>query len=211
MPTLLRLDASAAAADSTSRSLTAAFAAAFAASPGNAVVNRDLHADPVPHLPHPQLHWAAPLRNGSAPDPANEARQEALIVELLAADVLVIGYPLYNYSLPSSLKAWIDHVHVPGRTAAAAGSGSPLAGRPAVLVVTRGGDYGPGALNEGRDLATPVLELVLGEEMGMDVSVVACQWTLAGNGSDREARLRRGERERAAALEAVRVLGSRLN
>ena len=83
MPTLLRLDASAAVADSTSRSLTAAFAAAFAGSPGNAVVHRDLHADPVPHLPHPQLHWAAALRSGGAPDPADEARQEALIAELL--------------------------------------------------------------------------------------------------------------------------------
>ncbi|GAA2122175.1 FMN-dependent NADH-azoreductase [Glycomyces algeriensis] len=208
MARLLQLDASAAVEGSTSRSLTAAFAAAFAAVPGNAVVRRDLHAEPVPHLPHPQLHWAAPLRSGSAPAAAGEALQEALIAELLAADVLVVGYPLYNYSLPSSLKAWIDHVHVPGRTAPSAGS--PLAGRPAVLVATRGGDYGPGAPNEGRDLATPVLELVLGEEMGMDVSVVACQWTLAGNGPDREERVRRGGLERAAALAAVRELGSRL-
>jgi FMN-dependent NADH-azoreductase len=207
MPTLLHLDASAATAGSTSRALTKAFAEAFGAA-GNAVAHRDLHAHPPPHLPHPQLHWAAALRDGDAPDPADEARQDALITELLDADVLVIGYPLYNYSLPSNLKAWLDHVHVPGRTA---GAEAPLAGRPAVLVVTRGGDYGPGAANEGRDLATPVLELVLGEEMGMEVTVVACQWTLAGNGTDREDRARRGERERATAFEVVRGLATRLS
>lgn len=202
MTRLLHLDASAAAAGSASRALTAAFAAAFlAAAPGNTVAHRDLHADPLPHLPHPDLHWAAPLRRGpDAPDAAAAALQDRLVAELLQADALVIGYPLYNYSLPSSLKAWIDWIHVPGRTAGAA---TPLHGRPAVLITTRGGDYGPDGVNAGRDLATPVLELVLGEELGMDTTAIAAGHTLAADPA-------RSEREHAAALDRARELGSRI-
>ncbi|MCD0446579.1 NAD(P)H-dependent oxidoreductase [Glycomyces sp. A-F 0318] len=210
MATLLHLDASAELVDSRSRAITRAFATAFAAAPGNTVVHRDLHADPLPHLPHPELHWAAPLRSGGAPDPAAEALQERLIAELLDADALVVDFPLYNYSLPSALKAWIDHVHVPGRTAPSAVSEAPLAGRPAVVVTTRGGDYGPGAPNAGRDHATPVLELVLGEEMGMDVATVAAGLTLAGRDPARAERARRGEREYAEAVRRARDLGARL-
>ncbi|WP_030157378.1 FMN-dependent NADH-azoreductase [Glycomyces sp. NRRL B-16210] len=205
MATLLHLDASAEPEDSRSRALTAALASAFA--PGNTVVHRDLHTDPPPHLPHPGLHWAPPLRTGGAPGPAAEATQRRLIGELLDADALVVGYPLYNYSLPSPLKAWIDHVHVPGLTAPSPISGSPLAGRPAVLVTTRGGDYGPGAPNAGRDHATPVLELILGEEMGMDVTVVGVGMTLAGRESPERAR---SEAEHEEALRHLRELGSRL-
>ncbi|WP_204745593.1 FMN-dependent NADH-azoreductase [Glycomyces paridis] len=203
------MDASAAVEGSRSRALTAALARAFReAAPGNTVVHRDLHAEPLPHLPHPGLHWAAPVRTGAAPDAASAALQDRLTAELLGADALVVGFPLYNYSLPSSLKAWIDHVHVPGLTAPSAVSGTPLAGRAAVVVATRGGDYGPGAPNEGRDLATPVLELVLGEEMGMAVTSVAVNLTLAG--SDRPEQARRSEREYAEALAALRALGGRL-
>lgn len=208
MKTLLHLDASAETEHSRSRALTAAFASAYAN--GNRVVRRDLHAHPPPHLPHPGLHWAEPLRTGTAPEAEAEATQRRLIGELLDADALVVGFPLYNYSLPSPLKAWIDHVHVPGTTAPSPISGSPLAGRPAVLVTTRGGDYGPGAPNAGRDLATPVLELVLGEEMGMDVTVVSVDLTLAGNDPARAEQARRSEAAYEAALRRLSELGSRL-
>ncbi|MEU6858910.1 NAD(P)H-dependent oxidoreductase [Glycomyces sp. NPDC046736] len=198
MATLLHLDASAAVEGSRSRALTAAFAAAFA--PGDTVVHRDLHAEPVPHLRDPELHWAAPLRMVQRDE---DPVQERLVAELLGADAVVIGYPLYNYSLPSSLKAWLDHVHVPGTTA---GAVMPLAGKPAVLVTTRGGDYGPGGANAGRDLATPVLELILGEEMGMDVTTVAVGFTLAKTPE----LLQRSESEYAEALATLEALGKRL-
>ncbi|WP_197684034.1 FMN-dependent NADH-azoreductase [Allokutzneria albata] len=206
--TLLHLDSSAERSTSRSRAITAAFASAFrAAAPGNVVVHRDLHADPLPHLPDASLHWAQGLRQADAsPDQAAEDLQRRLVAELLSADVLLIGFPLYNYSLPSSLKAWLDHIHVPGTTAPSAISGAPLAGRPAVLVTTRGGDYDDGSVNEGRDHATPVLELILGEEMGMAVTVITTSLTL---GTQPE-QVDRSENEYTDALRLARDLGARL-
>ncbi|MFE9362302.1 FMN-dependent NADH-azoreductase [Streptomyces sp. NPDC006978] len=211
MPTLLHLDSSADRVTSRSRALTAAFASAFSeAGPDNVVVHRDLHAAPLPHLPDASLHWAPGLRPpGAIPDPAAEELQQRLVAELLGADVLLVGVPLYNYSLPSSLKAWLDHIHVPGLTAPSALSGAPLAGRPAVLVTSRGGDYDKGTVNEGRDHATPVLELILGEEMGMAVTVVATGLTLASGAPSPAGQVARGEREYADALRLVRELGRR--
>ncbi|WP_344835669.1 FMN-dependent NADH-azoreductase [Actinocorallia longicatena] len=212
MPTLLHLDSSAGGTASRSRRITAAFAEAFLASaPGNRVVHRDLHADPLPHLPDESLHWAPALRGaGADPGPDAERLQAGLISELLAADVLLAGVPLYNYSLPSALKAWLDHVHVPGLTAPSPVSGAPLAGRPAVLIATRGGDYGPGTVNEGRDHATPVLELILGTEMGMSVRVVTAGLTLAGTVPALAAQRAGAERELADALREARSLGASL-
>ncbi|MER5425815.1 FMN-dependent NADH-azoreductase [Streptosporangium roseum] len=212
MSTLLHLDSSADRSTSRSRAITAAFASAFReAGPGNVVVHRDLHADPLPHLADASLHWAAGLRTaGASPEPAAEDLQRRLIDELLAADVLLIGVPLYNYSLPSSLKAWLDHIHVPGRTAPSAISSAPLAGRPAVLVAIRGGNYDSGTVNEGRDHATPVLELILGEEMGMAVTVITNSLTLASSVPALAGQAGRSESEYAHALRLARDLGEQL-
>ncbi|MFD8526616.1 FMN-dependent NADH-azoreductase [Streptosporangium canum] len=211
MSTLLHLDSSADRSTSRSRAITAAFASAFRdAEPGNTVVHRDLHADPLPHLADASLHWAARLRSADAsPEPAAEDLQQRLIAELLGADVLLLGFPLYNYSLPSSLKAWLDHVHVPGQTAPSAISGAPLTGRPAVLVTSRGGDYDSGTVNEGRDHATPVLELILGEEMGMAVTVITTSLTLASSVPALAGQTGRSESEYAHALRLARDLGER--
>ena len=76
------------------------------------VVRRDLHREPLPHLTD-----AARLRvDGEASDAAAEKLQAELIAEVAAADVVVIGAPMYNWSLPSTLKAWIDYIHVLGTT-----------------------------------------------------------------------------------------------
>lgn len=76
-----------------------------------------------PKLTDAVLHWPSRLRpeGATSVDPAAlavaEALQDELVGELLGADVLLVGAPLYNYSVPSSLKTWIDHVDIPGRTA----------------------------------------------------------------------------------------------
>src|SRR5579863_9493594 len=116
MPHLLHLDSSADAEHSRSRAITATFAAAWREhGPDHTITYRDLARDPLPHLPDAALHWPPRLRlEGAAPPPAAEALQQDLLAELTSADVLLIGAPLYNYSLPSSLKAWIDYIHVPG-------------------------------------------------------------------------------------------------
>src|SRR5580692_11377996 len=168
MPHLLHLDSSADVERSRSRAITATFAAAWREHGADYSVSyRDLHRDPLPHLADAALPAAA------------EALQRELIEELTSADVLLVGAPLYNYSLPSSLKAWIDHIHVPGVTAPFDVPTQPLAGRPAVIVSAQGAAYDAHSPTEGWDHAVPVLELILGTSLGMTLTVITTSLTLA--------------------------------
>jgi len=224
VPHLLHLDSSAALDNSRSRQITATFAAAWRErGPQYTVTHRDLHADPLPHVADAALHWPARLRPaggegdwlaegklGQAAFQAAEALQDQLISELLAADVLLVGAPMYNYSLPSALKAWIDHIHVPGRTAPFDVTTQPLAGRPAVIVSSRGASYDPGSPTEGWDHAIPVLQLILGTALGMDVEVITTSLTLAETVPALAAQRDRARAELSAALEAASAAARRL-
>lgn len=182
MPQLLQLDSSANRQTSVTRELTRLFADTWRRrGPGYTVVERDLHRDPVPHLADAELHYAPRLRvSGVAVDPAAEAVQTELIAEVAAADVVVIGAPMYNWSLPSTLKAWIDHIHVLGTTVPFDTPDQPFAGTPVVVISSRGLAYGPGDPDEGLDHTVPPLQQVLGTSLGMDVTVVTAEYTLAG-------------------------------
>src|SRR5512144_911195 len=103
---LLHIDSSALGAHSVTRELSAAIVDAWKRrEPGLEVSYRDLAAAPLPH-------WT-PVAD--AADPAARAGQNAL-AEFLSADVIVIGAPMYNFGVPSSLKAWIDRIVVAGKT-----------------------------------------------------------------------------------------------
>jgi FMN-dependent NADH-azoreductase len=182
MPHLLHLDSSADPRRSASREVTAAFVAGWQERGADfTVTSRDLHADPPPHLPDAALHWAPRLRReGEVVDAAAAARQQRYLDELLAADVLLVGAPMYNWSLPSTLKAWVDHVHVLGTTVPFGDfEARPLSGRPAVVVSSRGASYDSGGEQASWDHTVPPLELVLGRSFGMSVSVITLQLTLA--------------------------------
>lgn len=181
MPHLLHLDSSIDPARSRSRAITAAFADAWRGRGEDfTVTHRDLRTDPVPHLTSAASHWAPRLRQpGDVPPPEEEARQRGLIEQLLGADVLLIGAPMYNYSLPSTLKAWVDHIHVPGVTAPFDTADQPLAGRPAVIATSRGAVYDVGTPTAGWDHTVPPLRLVLGSALGMHVTVIETNLTLA--------------------------------
>lgn len=201
MPTLLQLDSSADTATSVSRAVTATFVDAWREQgPDHRVVRRDLHADPLPHLADASLHWPPRLRPAEANPPAEaEELQRQIIDELVAADAVVIGAPMYNYSLPSTLKAWIDYIHLPGVTAAFDEDTRPMAGRPAVIISSRGGVYDPGTPTDSWDHTIPPLQIILGEALGMQVSVITASRTLSGVVPDLA-----GEAEQAAAeLEAA--------
>jgi FMN-dependent NADH-azoreductase len=105
---LLHLDSSALGTGSVTRELTAAIVARWQDKlPQLQVEYRDLDSDPLPHLTGQSLAQANP----------EEAADAARTMEqFLAADVLVIGAPMYNFSIPSTLKAWIDRVAVAGKT-----------------------------------------------------------------------------------------------
>lgn len=203
MPTLLRIDSSADERNSRSRALADAFASAWESrGEGFRTVVRDLHADPPPHLTTTAQHWPERLRGGTRLPESTAELQRTVIGELLAADVLVIGAPMYNYCIPSTLKAWIDLIHVPGVTAPFDVPTQPLAGRPAVILTARGGSD-DGVTDES---AIAPLRLVLGTSLGMDVRVVSVTRTLADALPDLGAR--RAEAELRAGLEEARHLAT---
>jgi FMN-dependent NADH-azoreductase len=140
VPYILQLDSSANLQSSTSRRLTQEFAQRWAAaSPGREIRHRDLHVDPLPHLPTNTLHFIAELRpqDGTAPAPAAERLQAELLEELAGAAAVVIGAPMYNYSMPSTLKAWLDYVHVIGANSPAGQGINPLRDKPVTVVSAR--------------------------------------------------------------------------
>lgn len=209
MPVLLQLDSSADLETSRTRRLTAAVADAWHdRGDDRTVVHRDLHREPLPHLRTPAQHWPERLRDGAAVPAELEGLQRSIVDELLAADAVVIGAPMYNYSMPSTLKAWIDLIHVPGLTSPFDEQTRPLAGRPAVVVSARGAAYDEGTPTESWDHVTPPLRIVLGESLGMRVHVVTTSRTLSGRvpalGADRAAA------ELEAALRECRRLGAEL-
>ena len=105
---LLHIDASVLGDNSVSRQLSAAVVARFNETVENLdVTYRDLDRNPIPHLSSGSLAQA---------DAAEATDAEAVMQQFLAADVIVIGAPMYNFSIPSTLKAWIDRVAVAGRT-----------------------------------------------------------------------------------------------
>ncbi|GAA3635762.1 FMN-dependent NADH-azoreductase [Microlunatus ginsengisoli] len=198
MPTLLQLDSSADLTGSASRRLTARFADGWRTR-GHRVVNRDLFVDQPPHLPTNALHWAPALRlPAESVAPADEAYQTQLIEELLNADVVLLGAPMYNWSVPSTLKAWIDWIHVPGLTApAGADDPAPLGGKPIVIASGRGLAYGPGTGMDDHELAA--LTQLFAGSMQMTVYPVLAELTLAGRVSDLAPRAADGAASLAAA------------
>jgi len=151
---LLHLDASALGAYSVSRGLTAAIVAEFVQNhPGVEVTYRDLHAAPLGH-------WGLPAGEN---DPA-AAESVAVLEEFLAADVVVIGAPMYNFSITSSLKAWIDRITVAGKTFQYTANGPEglAGGKRVVIASSRGGVYSQGAPAAGMDFQEPYLRAIFG-------------------------------------------------
>jgi len=133
---LLHLDTSALGTNSVTRELTAAVVARWQDAQADLTVEyRDLDANPLPHLTGSSLAKA---------DPAQAEADEATLQQFLDADVVVIGAPFYNFSIPSTLKAWIDRVAVAGRTFryTEAGPEGMAGGKKVVIVSGRGGQYG---------------------------------------------------------------------
>lgn len=116
----------------------------FVAQRGGNVIVRDLARNPVPHLDAER--FAAFLAREPTPrQQAVLAYSNELIDELRQADTIVIGLPMYNFSIPSTLRAWFDHVARAGVTFRYTDKGAVglLTGKKAYVFVTRGGVYGP--------------------------------------------------------------------
>jgi FMN-dependent NADH-azoreductase len=114
------------------------------ANPQGRIVLRDLAANPLPHLSAERFKaFTTKPEERSAEQAAQVAESDALVAELKLADVVVIGLPMYNFGIPSTLKAWIDHIARAGQTFKYTANG-PVGLVPdtkAVLIAARGGQY----------------------------------------------------------------------
>jgi FMN-dependent NADH-azoreductase len=133
--------------------------------PGTRLVHRALSADSIPHLTLATFKAAStPADKRNAAESETAALADALIGELEVADVIVIAAPMYNLSIPSTLKAWIDHVARAGRTFRYSASGPEglLKGKQVFIVTGRGGVYSGESPARGLDFQEPYLRAALG-------------------------------------------------
>ncbi|MCB5909371.1 FMN-dependent NADH-azoreductase [Streptomyces pinistramenti] len=179
MATLLHLDSSVfPETGSASRAVTAAFRTAWQEQhPDGTVIYRDLAADPLPHLDGTAA--SAGFSDPATHSPEQQAAfalRTRLAEELEQADAIVIGAPMYNFTIPSTLKAWLDQVIIMGRTAGAEPSAK---GTPVTVVASRGGSYAPGTPRAGFDYVQNYLEAVLGNAFGLEVDFIIPELTMA--------------------------------
>jgi FMN-dependent NADH-azoreductase len=180
MATLLHLDSSIfPGGASSSRAVTDVFRRTWQEQhPEGTVIYRDLNAHPVPHITA-DAHtatFAAPEDRTREQSAALAARIR-LIEELEQADAVLIGAPMYNYSIPSTLKTWLDNIIMIGRTAGT--ENSKLRGKPVTIAASRGGSYAPGSPRAGFEYVQSYLTAVLAETLGMKLDVIVAELTMA--------------------------------
>ena len=160
---ILHIDASASdAATSHSRRLSAELVDKLkAAHPGATVAYRDLVVERLPHVDMTIRQAWTPEGQKDPALAATMARSTELVGDLKAADVVVIGSPMYNFTVPSTLKAWIDHVAIAGQTFRYTPTGPQglLTGK-AYLVLSSGGVYSQGPFASNEHLATYLTALL---------------------------------------------------
>ncbi|MGP3988537.1 FMN-dependent NADH-azoreductase [Streptomyces sp. 3N207] len=173
-PCLLHIDTSVSPpGESVSRRLTALFADCWRRSRGAAGHRyryRDLAAEPVPYVTadyarfgyRVERHGTVPVDQvaglvGDAADAGVWRVTLPLVEEVLAADILLLGVPMYNLTVPAALLAWIDRISFPGALLDPETGAGRLRDKQVVVVSARGGGYGPGAPREGLDFQVPYL------------------------------------------------------
>lgn len=177
MTNVLIIDSAATGDASVSRKLTDAAAEAIRRrNPATRITYRDIGADPIPHLTGETVPAIRAGLVGSETARDALALSDTLVRELFDADLIVIGAPMYNFGMPSTLKAWFDHVARAGVTFrySEAGPEGLLKGRKAIVVETRGGLYseGPAAAFDSQE---PHLRTLLGFLGITDVTFVRAE------------------------------------
>jgi FMN-dependent NADH-azoreductase len=162
---LLRIDSSAR-RNSVSRQLTAHFVEAWQQEhPDGTVIERNLATTALPHITD---EWVQAIHTNPESLTAEQKSvlqlSDALVHELVQADTIVIGAPMYNFAIPAPLKAWIDQVVRVGKTVLFAASGPQgiLKGKKVYVVTSRGGAFGRGTPTERFDYQEPYLRHILG-------------------------------------------------
>jgi FMN-dependent NADH-azoreductase len=194
MSNILVINSSAAGRDSVSRVLVAdAVSKLLEASPASKITHRDLGENPPPHLIAQTLNG---VRGTAATETEFAARRlsDELVGELKAADTIVIGAPMYNFSVSTALRAWFDHVLRAGVTFSYA-DGTPkglLGGKRVIVIESRGGLYSEGPA-QAVDFQEPYLKHLLGFMGITDVTFVRAE------------KIGYGPEARTAAIEGARA------
>ena len=180
MNTLLQINASLAGANGESSRLADRFAADWLARhPEGRIVKRDLASDPVPHLTAERFQaFLSQPDARTAEQRALTAYSDALIAELQNADTIVFAVPMYNFSVPSTLRAYFDHIARAGVTFRYTSNGPEglLKGKKAYVFITRGGIY-----SNAVETQTPYLKQFLGFIGITDVQFVYAEGLAMGD------------------------------
>jgi FMN-dependent NADH-azoreductase len=189
---LLHIDSSPLAGNSVSRQLTASLVAQWrAAHPGTVVEYLDLAKDAPTHLNMDSLGFRAGPTAGGLSDVQRRENEisERLVSQFLAADVVVVGAPMYNFSVPTQLKAWVDRVAQAGRTFTYTDKGPKgLAGGKTVIVASsRGGVYSNNPALAGLDHQESYLKTVFGFFGVTDVQIVRAEGVAMGEAAKAQA------------------------
>lgn len=182
MAHLLHIDTSIRAEGSVSREVSGAFAEHWrAANPTGTYVYRDLGLNPVPHLDLASYTAGSTAAEARTPEQeAAAALTDQLINELVDADTVLLGVPMYNYSIPSGLKAWLDWIITPRTMTGAEEGKGLLAGKQVVVVNARGGAYGEGTPRADFEYQERYLRAVLSKiGLAEDLTFVNAEFTLA--------------------------------
>jgi len=181
MSTLLKLDSSPMGEHSISRKLTAQFAEAWLrAHPTGMLISRDLTTMDLPAVDSAWVGAAFTPEEARTPEQKKVLLvSEALIADLQQADEYVFGVPMHNFSVPSTLKLWIDQVVRAGKTFAYTSFGPTglLKGKKATLLIASGGVYEHGTARASWNFVTPYLLAVFAFIGITDVSIIAAEGT----------------------------------
>jgi FMN-dependent NADH-azoreductase len=166
---LLKIDTSILAGGSVSREVTAAIVARLTEGTSDIqVMYRDLVAENIPHLTPASLPGDHPLSAmaGELDAKAQATRNESqtMLDEFLTADTVVIGVPMYNFTIPSQLKAWIDRIVVPGKSFSYGANGPEglIRDKRVIVAITRGGFYGSDTAAVSAEHAESYIRTVFG-------------------------------------------------
>ena len=186
MKTILQINSSIGSANGESSKLASLYVSGLvAANPQAQVIVRDLAREPVAHLDAERFGAFIEKKENRTPrQQAFVDQSDVLIEELRRADVIVLGLPMYNFGVPSQLKAWFDHVARAGETFkyTATGPVGLLTGKKAIVISTRGGTY----TGTGTDHETPFVRQFLGFLGITDVEFVHAEGLALGEGARSE-------------------------
>jgi len=186
---LLHVDSSILGGNSVSRQLSTAVVDHLAAMiPGLSVHREDLAATPLQHLSAAHLAAAQGAEPAPAAIEADVAHGQQALDAFLSADIVVVGTPMYNFSIPSQLKAWIDRISVAGKTFRydETGPHGLAGGKKVILVSSRGAFYGEGTPLAVLDHQESYLRAIFGFFGISDISIIRAEGVALG--SDHRAR-----------------------